>query len=100
VIDSLSESDVDRVLTGVVESSANLMSDEWKAFVSIGTAFAAHDTVHCKAREYAHDPVHISSAEGFNGRIRHTVSVVFRNSGLANWARCLDPQTGLPCRSA
>jgi hypothetical protein len=42
--------------------------------VSLGSAFAAHDTVHHKAREYARGPVHINSAEGFNDRIRRTVS--------------------------
>ena len=52
------------------------MSDEWKAFVSLGGVFAAHDTVHHKAREYARGPVHINSAEGFNDRIRRTVSGV------------------------
>ncbi|QRM35422.1 IS1595 family transposase [Microvirga sp. VF16] len=77
VIGDLSESEADRVLTETVDPKAHLMSDEWKAFVSIGTAFAAHDTVHHKAREYARGPVHINSAEGFNDRVRRTVSGVF-----------------------
>ena len=79
VIEDLSESEADRVLTETVDPKAHLMSDEWKAFVSIGTAFAAHDTVHHKAREYARGPVHINSAEGFNDRIRRTVSGVFHH---------------------
>jgi transposase-like protein len=79
VIEDLSESKVDRVLTEAVEPSAHLMSDEWKAFVSLGSAFAAHDTVHHKAREYARGSVHIDPAEGFNDRIRRTVSGVFHH---------------------
>jgi hypothetical protein len=79
VIEDLSESEADRVLTDTVEPSAHLMSDEWKAFVSIGSAFAAHDTVHHKAREYARGRVHINSAEGFNDRVRRTVSGVFHH---------------------
>jgi hypothetical protein len=55
------------------------MSDEWKAFVSLGSAFAAPDTVHHKAREYARGPVHINSAEGFNDRVRRTVSGVLHH---------------------
>jgi hypothetical protein len=47
--------------------------------VSLGSAFAAHDTVHHKAREYARGPVHINSAEGFNERIHRTVSGVFHH---------------------
>jgi transposase-like protein len=79
VIEDLSESEADRVLTEAVDPTAHLMSDEWKAFVSLGSAFAAHDTVHHKAREYARGPVHINSAEGFNDRIRRTVSGVFHH---------------------
>jgi hypothetical protein len=77
VIEDLSEAD--RVLTESVNPGAHLMSDEWKAFVSIGTAFAVHDTVHHKAREYARGPVHINSAEGFNDQVRRTVSGVFHH---------------------
>jgi hypothetical protein len=46
----------------------------------LGSAFAAHDTVHHKAREYARGPVSINSAEGFNDRIRRTVSGVFHHN--------------------
>lgn len=49
VIEDLSEAEANRVLTEAVEPSAHLMSDEWKAFVSLGSAFAAHDTAHHKA---------------------------------------------------
>jgi hypothetical protein len=44
--------------------TAHLMSDEWKAFVSIGQAFAAHDTVRHSDRQYARGSVHANSAEG------------------------------------
>jgi transposase-like protein len=79
VIEDLSESETDRALTEAVDPNAHLMSDEWKAFVSLGSAIAAHDTVHHKAREYARGPVHINSAEGFNDRVRRTVSGVFHH---------------------
>ena len=78
MIEDLSQSEADRVLTEAVEPSAHLMSDEWKAFVSLGSAYAAHDTVHHKAREYARGPVHINSAEGFNDRIRRTAVIIRR----------------------
>ena len=79
MIEDLSESEADRVLTEAVDPKAHLMSDECKAFVSVGVAFAAHGTVRYKAREYARSPVHINSAEGFNDRIRRTVSGVFHH---------------------
>jgi hypothetical protein len=77
MIRDLSESEANRVPPEAIEITAHLMSDEWRVFVSIGAGFAAHDTVHHKAREYARGPVHINSAEGFNDRIRRTVSGVF-----------------------
>jgi ISXO2-like transposase domain len=55
------------------------MSDEWKSFVSIGGAFAAHDTVRHSDREYARGLVHANSAEGFNDRVRRTVCGVFHH---------------------
>lgn len=79
VVDDLSEREAARVLGETVDQSAHLMSDEWKSFVSVGEAFAAHDTVrHCE-REYARGPVHANSAEGFNDRVRRTISGVFHH---------------------
>ena len=47
--------------------------------MSVGKAFAAHNTVrHCD-REYARGAVHTNSVEGFNDRIRCTVAGVFHH---------------------
>jgi len=61
VVDDLSESEARRVLAQSVDPSAHLMSDEWKSFLSIGEAFAAHDTVRHSEREYARGTVHANS---------------------------------------
>ena len=79
VVDDLSESEARRVLAQSVDPSAHLMSDEWKSFLSIGEAFAAHDTVRHSEREYARGTVHANSAEGFNDRVRRTVAGVFHH---------------------
>jgi hypothetical protein len=55
------------------------MSDEWKSFVSIGQAFAAHDTVRHSDREYARGFVHANSVESFNDRVRRTIAGVFHH---------------------
>jgi ISXO2-like transposase domain len=62
-----------------VEQSAHLMSDEWKSFVSVGQCFANHETGRHSCREYARRDVHANSAEGFNDRVRRTVSAVFHH---------------------
>ena len=46
------------------------MSDEWKSFVSVGEALAAHDSVRHSEREYARGTVYANSVEGFNDRVR------------------------------
>jgi ISXO2-like transposase domain len=68
-----------RVLSENVEVTAHLMSDEWKSFVSIGEAFAAHDMVRHSEREYARGFVHANSAESFNDCLRRTIADVFHH---------------------
>jgi ISXO2-like transposase domain len=79
IVDDLSEPEARRVLSETVDRSAHLMSDEWKSFVSIGEAFAAHDTVRHSEREYARGVVHANSAEGFSDRLRRTIAGVFHH---------------------
>ncbi len=79
VVSNLSECEARRVLSENVDVAAHLMSDEWKAFVSIGQAFAAHDTVRHSDRQYVRGSVHANSAEGFNDRVRRTVAGVFHH---------------------
>jgi hypothetical protein len=67
------------VLGETVALSAHLMSDEWKSFVSVGEAFAAHDTVRHSEWEYVRGSVHANSAEGFNDRVRRTITGVFHH---------------------
>jgi transposase-like protein len=79
VVKDLSAYQTDRVLSQTVEQSAHLMSDEAKAFISVGQAFAAHDTVCHSEGEYARGAVHTNSAEGFNDRVRRTIAGVFHH---------------------
>ncbi|QRM32454.1 transposase (plasmid) [Microvirga sp. VF16] len=43
------------------------------------SSLSAHDSVHHPAREDARGPVHVSSAAGFNDRVRRTVSGAFHH---------------------
>ena len=84
VVESLSAWQADRVLCRTVETSANLMSDEAKAFISIGQDFATHDTVCHSEGEYVRGVVHANSAEGFNDRVRRTIVGVFHHISPAH----------------
>ncbi|MBN9560393.1 MAG: transposase [Alphaproteobacteria bacterium] len=67
------------MLSEAVDHSARPMSDEWKSFVSIGEASAAHDTVRQSECEYARGFVHANSADGLIDRVRHTVAGAFHH---------------------
>lgn len=58
VVGDLSLDEAERVPKAVVDPAAHLMSDEWKAFVTIGAALHAHDTVRRSQREYVRGAVH------------------------------------------
>lgn len=79
MVADLSLDEAERVLEAAVDPDAHLMSDEWKAFVAIGGAFRAHDTVRHSQREYVRGGVHANSAEGFNDRVRRTIAGVFHH---------------------
>ncbi|MGN8024544.1 transposase [Phyllobacterium sp. 22229] len=79
VINNLSEAEADRVLSNTIDQNSHLMSDARQGFISIGTAFSAHDTVNHSQREYARGPVHPNSAEGYNDRVRRTISGMFHH---------------------
>lgn len=79
VVADRSLNEVERVLEVAVDPSAHLMSDEEKAFVAVGSAFHAHDTVCHSRQEYARGPIHANSAEGFNDRVRRTITGVFHH---------------------
>jgi hypothetical protein len=79
VVADLSRAEAERVLEAAVDPGAHLMSDEWKAFVSIGAAFGGHDTVRHSEREYVRGEAHANSAEGFNDRVRRTIAGVFHH---------------------
>ena len=85
VVNDLSESEARRVLSDHVDTTAHLMSDEWKSFVSIGEAFAAHDTVHHSEREYARGFVHANSAEAFNDRVVEVILGGARDEALQGY---------------
>lgn len=79
VVADLSSRASERVIEAQIELISHLMSDEWKAFMSIGESFAEHETVKHSSGEYVRDAVHVNSAEGFNSRVRRTIAGVFHH---------------------
>ena len=81
-VDILSAHETRCVMSDVVDPGTHLMSDEGRAFLAVGSDFAAHDTVCHSEKEYVRGLVHVNSAEGFNARVRRTVAGVFHHISL------------------
>ncbi|OBQ83732.1 hypothetical protein A9K71_23190 [Mesorhizobium sp. WSM3873] len=64
-----------------MESRAQLMSDEWKAFMAVGESVAKHVTLKLSSGEDVRDAVHVNSVEGFNARVRGPFAGVFHHIG-------------------
>jgi len=56
-----------------VEPSATLMTDELKAYRTLGREFAAHELVNHSAGEYARGAAHINTAEGFFSQLKRSI---------------------------
>lgn len=76
-------------LSTVVSATSHLMSDGHGAFAVAGRGFAEHDSVNHSEWEYVRGQVHVNSAEGFNDRIRRTVTGVYHHVSQAHLDRYL-----------
>lgn len=89
-VPSGSNVEIGRMFETTISPDAHLISDEAKAFVAIGTAFPAHDTVCHKDRIYVRGTVHTNGADGLADRIRRTVLGVFHHISPAHADLYLD----------
>jgi hypothetical protein len=87
VVADLPEHDARRVLSEHVDMTAHLKSDERKSLLSIGEAFATHNTVRHSELEYACGVVLANLAEGFNDRVwRDNLGERARPSDLSRYS--------------
>lgn len=61
-------------LTNMVDTSANLMTDERRSYKRIGREFASHQTVHHSSGEYARGDVTTNRIEGFFAGLKRQIS--------------------------
>ena len=79
VVDDLSIKSSELFLTDNLSQETNLMSDDWGAFKTVGNYCSSHETVNHSQKEYVRGTVHVNGAEGFNARVKQTVSGVFHH---------------------
>jgi hypothetical protein len=69
---------------------ARLITDEWRAYETVGKEYAQHDTIHHGEKIYVSGDVHTNAIEGFFGNLKNGIR--------GNYRRIREVASGLPER--
>lgn len=72
---------IKKVLSQHLDPSANLMTDEWRGYITPGKAFASHQTVKHKSYEYVRGDVHTNTIEGYFSIFKRGLNGTFHHIG-------------------
>ena len=79
------------IITGAVEPSATIYTDEWPGYNGIGMAFAGgHETVCHGQKEYARGSAHVNHAESFFALLKRGVHGTFHSISKKHLDRYCD----------
>ena len=73
-----------------VDKDAHLMTDENRAYQSIGRQYAAHEWVNHSQKEYAREDVHNNTAESFSAILERAKQGVFHYLSVQHIGRYLN----------
>lgn len=65
VADDTTTHELRKIIMAQADTRSALMTDQWRAYLSIGRRFASHETVNHSADEYVRGDVHTNTVEGF-----------------------------------
>ena len=65
------------VISQQVDSSARIMTDEFKAYRSLSKEFASHEAVSHGRGEYVRGDVHVNTAEGYFSLLKRGITGVY-----------------------
>lgn len=88
-VERVTEENLTRVLREHVDSSANVMTDEFTSYNNIGQYFASHESVNHKSGEYARDKAHINTAESVHALLKRGVHGVYHHWSVQHLSRYL-----------
>jgi transposase-like protein len=67
------------VLKERVDSDANMMTDEWKAYNKLDRWFNSHKRVHHNAKEYVRGDVHVNTIESFWSMLKRGIYGIYHH---------------------
>ena len=88
-VDSDKVSELSPNVDRFVDKDAHLMTDENRAYQSIGKQFAAHDWVNHSHKEYARGDIHNNTAESFSAILERAKQGVFHYLSKKHLSRYL-----------
>ena len=69
------------VLSGHVDPSARLMTDEYKGYRKTGRRYRSHETVCHSKQEYVRGDVHTNTAEGYFANLKRGITGIYHHVG-------------------
>lgn len=79
--ESFGPGNVQRLLFTHIDRQSRLITDEAKPYIAPGRAFAAHETVNHRIKEYARGDVTTNTVEGFFGIFKRGMRGVYQHCG-------------------
>ncbi len=88
-IESATVASLGPILRANVHSQTALMTDEWRAYTSIGKDFASHETVNHKEEEWVRGAAGTNTVEGFFSIFKRGMKGVYQHCGERHLHRYL-----------
>jgi len=78
------------VLKERVDSDANMMTDEWKAYNKLDRWFKSHKRVHHNAKEYVRGDVHVNTIESFWSMLKRGIYGIYHHVSRKHLDKYID----------
>ena len=78
-VDDLTTYSLRNALVTNVDRKSDLMTDDWRAYISIGKEFSSHQTVNHSIEEYVRGTVHTNTIEGFFSIFKRGMKGVYQH---------------------
>jgi transposase-like protein len=90
-VERVSAKELKGAIRDMVDKSARIMTDEWKAYQGIGKEFAGgHETVNHGEDEYVRGDVHVNTAESYFALLKRGVHGIFHHVSRGHLGRYCD----------
>jgi hypothetical protein len=80
VADDTTAHELRKIILAQADTKSALMTDQWRAYLSIGRQFKSHETVNHSEDEYVRGAVHTNTVEGFFSIFKRGMKGIYQHS--------------------